>query len=143
MGTRGRLDVGLLALLGAIALTCVWVYQERARLKSWAERLDSFITPEDSPIGDTLWSLFVVSVATLYIEIMLIRWIGTEVRIFAYFQNLALIACFLGFGLGCYWSKRRKSISVSLAALAGLVLLVCAPIPPWKDFLRLLSNLLA
>ena len=68
MGTRGRLDVGLLALLSAMALTCAWAYQERARLKSWAERLDSFLIPEDIPIGNTLRSLFIVSVTSLYLE---------------------------------------------------------------------------
>jgi spermidine synthase len=86
--------------------------------------------------------LFLVSFATLYVEIMLIRWMGTEVRVFAYFQNLALIACFLGFGLGCYRSKRRKSVLLSLVAMAALVVLVHAPIDRWHDFLTLLSTTL-
>lgn len=30
---------------------------------------------------------------------MLIRWIGTEVRIFAYLQNAVLVVCSLGLGL--------------------------------------------
>jgi hypothetical protein len=75
--------------------------------------------------------LFLLSLATLYVEIMLIRWLGTEVRIFAYFQNLALIACFLGFGLGCYWSGRRKNLLLGLGAMAGLVAMVHAPIDLW------------
>ena len=74
---------------------------------------------------------------------MLIRWIGTEVRVFAYFQNLALIACFLGFGLGCYWSQRRKSLLFSLVALAALVLLVEAPNNTWHKFLIVLSEILS
>ena len=39
---------------------------------------------------------------------MLIRWVGTEIRVFAYFQNLTLIACFLGFGVGCYRATAKK-----------------------------------
>src|SRR5262245_55752396 len=74
---------------------------------------------------------------------MLIRWIGTEVRIFAYFQNLALIACFLGFGLGCYWSRRKKSPLLSLASITCLVVLVKAPVGRWQQFLKLQSSLLA
>src|SRR5439155_20713681 len=81
--------------------------------------------------------------ASLYIEMMLIRWIGTEVRIFAFFQNLALIACFLGFGLGCYWSRRRKSLPLSLAATTALVIMAQAPIDRWKNFLRISSELLS
>jgi len=32
---------------------------------------------------------------------LMIRWISSEIRIFAYFKNLTLIACFFGLGLGC------------------------------------------
>ena len=63
--------------------------------------------------------LFWISLTGLFVEIMLIRWMGTEVRVFAYFQNLALIACFLGFGLGCYWLGRYKSY-LQLLGIAGL-----------------------
>jgi hypothetical protein len=87
--------------------------------------------------------LFVASFATLYIEIMMIRWIGTEVRIFAYIQNLALICCFLGFGLGCYWSSRRKNVLVSLVAIASLAVLVLTPFDTWQTFLTQLSNQLS
>ena len=69
----------------------------------------------------------------------MIRWIGTEVRVFAYFQNLALIACFLGFGLGCYWAARHKSLIFSLFGIAGLVILAEAPLRRWQDFLIALS----
>ena len=36
--------------------------------------------------------LFVLSALALFIELALIRWLGCEVRIFAYFKNLILIA---------------------------------------------------
>jgi len=51
--------------------------------------------------------LFLLSVFLLYFEILLIRWISTEIRIFAYFKNLTLIACFFGIGLGCLITLRR------------------------------------
>jgi spermidine synthase len=74
---------------------------------------------------------------------MLIRWISTEVRIFAYFQNLALITCFLGFGLGCYLSSHRKNPIFSLIAMTALVVLVKVPLESWKKFLSMHSSLLA
>ena len=40
-------------------------------------------------------------------ELAFIRWISVEVRVFAYFKNLALLLCFLGFGLGCALVKPR------------------------------------
>lgn len=122
--------------LGAIA------ERGRARLRLGAKWLSGLIFSEAGPSTHPFWSLFLVSFATLYVEIMMIRWIGTEVRVFAYFQNLALIACFLGFGLGCYWSKRRKSVLLSLVAIAALIVLVQAPIDRWHDFLTVLSTTL-
>jgi len=112
-------------------------------MKSWMDRFSSLLRFEERPTTNVLWRLFVVSLATLYIEIMLIRWLGTEVRIFAYFQNLVLISCFLGFGLGCYWSGRRKNQLLGLGAMAGLVAMVQAPIDRWQKFLTNLSNLLS
>ncbi|HKM90580.1 MAG TPA: methyltransferase domain-containing protein [Candidatus Acidoferrales bacterium] len=98
---------------------------------------------EETPQGRVLWPLFLVSFAALYLEILLIRWIGTEVRVFAYFQNLSLIACFLGFGLGCYQSARKKGYLFGLVALAGLAILVELPFPQWKTFLEILSSALS
>jgi spermidine synthase len=114
-----------------------------SRWQLWMERLNSFLMPEERPTKHVLLSLFLASVAALYAEIMLIRWISTEVRIFAYFQNLALITCFLGFGLGCYLSSYRKNTIFSLMAMAALVVLVKAPLENWKKFLSMHSSLLA
>jgi hypothetical protein len=114
-----------------------------SRWQLWVERLNSLLIPEECPTKNVLLSLFLASVATLYAEIMLIRWISTEVRIFAYFQNLALITCFLGFGLGCYLSSHRKNAIFSLIAMTALVVLVKAPLENWKKFLNMHSSLLA
>lgn len=137
------IDSNLAVALGLVVLACLLAYRWRAQVKLRVFQLAAFFTPEERPGRHPLWSLFLVSFAALYTEIMLIRWIGTEVRIFAYFQNLALIACFLGFGLGCYWSERPKTVFFSLMALAVLIVLVHAPIAAWKFFLIMLSNRLS
>src|SRR5439155_25729113 len=65
--------------------------------------------------------LAVVSFASLFFELLVVRWISVEVRVFAYFKNLALIACFLGFGLGVYTARRRAQmlfVPILLAMLA-------------------------
>jgi spermidine synthase len=86
--------------------------------------------------------LFLVSMAALFIEIVLIRWISTEVRVFAFVQNLALIACFLGFGIGCHQSERRGSLLPSLLAMAFLIVLVYIREPHWAFLRHEMSNLL-
>ncbi|HKU25226.1 MAG TPA: hypothetical protein VJQ54_07115, partial [Candidatus Sulfotelmatobacter sp.] len=67
---------------------------------------DILLSPAVNSLISIRLRLFVVSVAVMLAEMILIRWVGTEVRIFAYVQNLALIACFLGFGVGCYQTER-------------------------------------
>src|SRR5436190_7629797 len=64
------------------------------------------MTHED-PVGDgptreqaRLRALILASAWSLALELALIRWISTEIRVFAYFKNLTLIACFFGLGLG-------------------------------------------
>ena len=90
-----------------------------------------------------VWRLLLVSSAALYLEIILIRWVGTEVRIFAFFQNLSLIACFLGFGLGCFNTGQRGSLLPSLAAITALVVLVKLPFQRWRDVLATMSSALS
>jgi len=68
--------------------------------------------------------LFVISALILFLELVLIRWLGTEIRIFAYLGNLVLVVCFFGVGLGCYWSERPVSVarmSLNLLIVAALV----------------------
>jgi spermidine synthase len=74
------------------------------------------------------WAIFLISVLGLFLEMLLIRWIGTEVRIFAYLQNTILIACFLGLGLGCFTSRKPIILRQSLVSLAFLILLMAVPI---------------
>lgn len=52
--------------------------------------------------------LFVVSLLALYAELIVIRWLASEVRVFAYFKNLPLMASFLGLGLGMLVPGARR-----------------------------------
>jgi Spermine/spermidine synthase domain len=44
--------------------------------------------------------LFILSVLALFAEMMLIRFVGTEILVFSYFKNMILMSVFLGLGLG-------------------------------------------
>ena len=70
------------------------------------------------------FDLFLISFLTLFFEILFIRWLASEIRIFAYFKNVALIACFLGLGTGVFVAKRRDSFNLFLPATALVVFLV-------------------
>jgi spermidine synthase len=71
--------------------------------------------------------LFLVSVLGLFLELLLIRWIGTEIRIFAYLQNTVLVVCFMGLGMGCLTCRRPIVIREMLLPLGALVLLMAIP----------------
>src|SRR5437016_530128 len=85
-----------------------------------------------------LWSLL-----ALFFELLMIRWISSEIRIFAYFKNFVLIACFLGFGLGCYLSRRRINL---LATIVPVLTLTMVTNLPWRSLhivIRLLPDFVA
>jgi len=72
--------------------------------------------------------LFTVSFVMLFLEIALIRWVSAEIRIFTYLNNLVLLACFLGIGLGSYFARSRTHLFITPTVLASLILLVFGPL---------------
>ena len=66
--------------------------------------------------------MLLVTFAILVFELALIRWVGTQVRIAAYFSNLVLIAAFLGMGLGVALGQKNPELfKHTFTALALLV----------------------
>jgi SAM-dependent methyltransferase len=82
--------------------------------------------------------LFIVSLLTLFLELLLIRWISTEVRIFAYAGNLVLLACFLGIGAGCYRAHREANVLLTMAMLVLIALAVRSA--PFLQITEMLSG---
>lgn len=85
--------------------------------------------------------LALVSIYILFLELLIIRWIGTEVRIFAYLQNTVLVTCFLGLGVGCWASK--KKIRLINSFLAQLAVVISFAIPQVRNTLGNISELLS
>jgi len=82
--------------------------------------------------------LMLLSMLAMFFEMMMIRWISSEIRIFAFFKNFVLVGCFFGFGLGCYFSRRR----INLFALFLPLLLLCLIIKlPWNALRSLIAAL--
>ncbi len=88
--------------------------------------------------GRLIW----VSLLSLFLEMMMIRWVSSEIRIFAYFKNFVLVACFLGFGLGCYLSRKRIQLIALIAPLVLLSVILKAPISPLRQSIAELPKLL-
>jgi len=67
--------------------------------------------------------LLLISIASLYFELMLIRWLPTQIRVLAYFNNVILISCILGLGLGAIHPRGLIAPRRVFVLLAGLMVL--------------------
>ncbi len=88
--------------------------------------------------GNPYVQLAWASLLGLYLELLMIRLVSSEIRIFAYLKNFVLIACFLGFGLGCYLCRRRVNLVAFLLPLLAVTSLVCTP---WTKVREMVGNL--
>jgi len=103
-------------------------------------------TDSDLNIPNQTWGIFFISVLGLFLELLFIRWIGTEIRIFAYLQNTILVVCFLGLGLGMFTASKPIVLKQSLIPLTFLLALMAIPITrsalgSTSDLLSVLSDL--
>src|SRR5262249_16780491 len=73
--------------------------------------------------------LFLASFLALYFEMVIIRYLSTEIRVFAYLKNLALVASFFGIGLGMILGKSPKTMKRLFPLFAALLFLLIAFAP--------------
>ena len=101
---------------------------EVSSLLTWPKAPESPAESVSKGGSRATWILFLVSVLGLYLELALIRWIGTEIRIFAYLQNTILVVCFMGLGMGCLTCRKPVALSDLLIPLFVLMLLLAVPL---------------
>jgi SAM-dependent methyltransferase len=73
--------------------------------------------------------LFLACFAALYFELVVIRYLSTEIRDFAYLKNLPLIASFLGLGAGMVMDRPLTRLKRLFPYLAAFLFLVTAYAP--------------
>ncbi len=96
--SSGMLIAVLLCVFGVVRLT-FWEPIERfLDVKGSEEVRFSQVRPFD---------LFLISAIALFAELLVIRWLSVEMRVFAYFKNVPLISCFLGIGLGAAMANQK------------------------------------
>src|ERR1043165_4349033 len=82
----------------------------------------------DLTIPNQTWGIFLISILGLFLETLFIRWIGTEIRIFAYLQNTILVVCFLGLGIGMFTASKAIEIKQSLIPMTVFLCLMALPL---------------
>jgi hypothetical protein len=73
--------------------------------------------------------LFLASFLALYFELVVIRYLAAEIRVFAYLKNLALVASFFGIGLGMIMGNSPKTMKRFFPLFAVLLFLLIAFAP--------------
>jgi Spermine/spermidine synthase domain len=80
---------------------------------SWAGALDR--------LRGNRTRLVLTSASLLFVELLLIRWIPSEVRYIGFFSNFLLMASFLGIGIGILLGRRRELDTIALFPLLLVV----------------------
>jgi SAM-dependent methyltransferase len=78
----------------------------------------------------------------MFLELLMIRWVSSEIRIFAFFKNFVLVSCFFGFGMGCYFSRKKINILTLICPLAYLAATIKLPWPGLRALIATLPNML-
>jgi hypothetical protein len=127
--TRDQLaGVGLI-ISGLVVLGLAGQAHRSFRLRSpFVTRLGDWLlewnrNDDATPLRGRAINLALVSFLSLFLELALIRWLGVEIKVFAYLKNIVLIAAFLGLGLGFLLSRRRYGL---LPLLLPLVFVITA-----------------
>ena len=121
----------------AIAFSLLGLYAEVGNTEKHRTSFGSF----ELPLPFSYRQLFILSLLGLFFEMLMIRWLSSEIRIFAYYKNFVLIACFLGFGLGCALCRRRVHPIALAVPIIFFTVLVAAPIPGMHDAVLNLTTL--
>ena len=96
---------------------------------------------EDLSIPDQAWAIVLISILGLFLELVFVRWISTEIRIYAYLQNTILVVCFLGLGLGMFTASKPIELKQCLIPMTLLLLLMA--IPATRSALGSISEMLS
>lgn len=67
--------------------------------------------------------LLALSFTALFLELMVIRWVPSQVRLVAYYANLMLVSSFLGLGVGAMLASRSRQLFRYFAPLLAVYLL--------------------
>jgi len=80
--------------------------------------------------------LVLTSGSLLFVELLLIRWIPSEVRYIGFFSNFLLMASFLGIGIGILLGRRRERATIALFPFLLLAVVALVTSIEWNVQIR-------
>jgi len=91
-------------------------------------RYPDLLTPPVQPIRHPIRQLILVSVLALFFEVLMIRWLASEIRLLGYFKNMTLICSFLGLGVGCGLATAKRDSQPLFIVILGLLVFLGATV---------------
>src|SRR6476619_7852293 len=83
----------------------------------------------DRPDHTVVRRLVLGSALMLFLELALIRWLGSNIVHLSYFSNFVLLGSFLGIGLGFLISRRRWSILPAAPVILAVLVVTTLVFP--------------
>ena len=144
MGTSAQTPASMILLILVASLVVLLAYRlARLYRPESATSAKSWLAVDPAELRAAGYGrLALISGLSLFLEMLMIRWVSSEIRVFAYFKNFVLVACFLGFGMGCMLCRRRIHLNVMLAPLLLLTIILTAPVSPLHNMIAGLPGLL-
>jgi spermidine synthase len=132
------LGIFLAAIMsGVLLLLAFYEESSRSSLSRWVRTIARPWEFTPAQLGGFGWfSLALASALSLFLEMLMIRWVSSEVPVFSYFKNVVLIGSFLGFGLGYYFCRRSIQLLALLCPLCLLVVLLRLPWPALQSAIQ-------
>lgn len=124
--------MALVLVAGAALLWLIWGERISVKIEhDWLPNILIALTQwndgdEAISSGRRSINLVLVSAAGLFFELVFIRYLGGEIKVFAFLKNVVLIASFLGFGLGFFLARRRPGLLPLFLPAAALLLATVA-----------------
>jgi len=122
---------GLRLPLGLAALTFLFY---PAWLKQWLERATNLMGDmfesaySKSSAKDKIRLIVLVTMVSLLLELVLIRWLASVFPVFSFYKNFTLLACFLGLGAGYAVAEKQPCapalVLPMLALFIGIITLL-------------------
>lgn len=79
---------------------------------------------EVSLSSEATFKLFLCGASALFWELVLIRWLGSSIRVVAYYSNFVLISAFFGLGAGALLARIRYRLWRSIFLILGLCVVI-------------------
>ncbi len=90
-----------------------------------AETLEALRLLSESSKGKAL-ELFILSALSLFVELLVIRWMSADIRAFTVFRTFPLVTCFVGLGVGFSLGRSNSYKLLPLAILTFAVFMKAA-----------------